>query len=218
MVIDFESINCAGDWWAAAVLVITYPQRVVLEYDSFFVRRPPEAFDDSTLRFWRKHPRAEAFIRKQATHPVDAQEQLLATYVRNILARYPHVTVLSDNVGFDIRLLNNILVRHHRKRVEFRHHHQYFQPVDTWSFLRGVRRANRYVQPVLRPRQDLSHYGPRHTPLADCFKIAHCHFAVLDQLPAHFSTPDHQHEHQHQQQQQQQQSRPHPPPTSGLPG
>lgn len=189
MTIDFESVNQNGKWFAYAIMIASYPSGEILDTKESICHRSVEDYDDVTRDFWEKHPEAyEQLMWKSSNNTPEQQEIELCKYVSNILLKYPHIYIISDNPQYDIRLLDNILERHSFSPVALRSNNLYLQCICTWSFKMGVisilgkphkhfftKKPN-----ISKNRRVDDYFGPKHMPIADCAYILSQHFGVMD--------------------------------------
>lgn len=191
--IDFESVDTSGKWWCYGIMVAEYPSGNIVCSHHGKCPRTIDEFDDPTRQFWDQHPSSFDIISKYpSTDTVTVAEQQLCRKVYSILLKYPHVRLVSDNPGFDIRILDNIMVKYGYKPTSHRANGGYLQCTCTWSYQLPIMRMykiqacelDEYMHAIglgyALERSVTTYFGPKHTPRADCARILSQHFKMLD--------------------------------------
>lgn len=191
--VDFETISPTETWFAYCVMLSKYPEGTILQCELGayrpFGENPPN-------KFWRKNQTSYQYILKHMVNcdngkkNIDDHEKNLCQTINTILQKYPHCTIISDNPSFDIKILDNLLLKHGFNVSSNRGHDIYYQCVCTWSFRISVctllRISNlklysfvkQYVNNITREVD--GNLGPKHTPKADCARILSQYFQLLD--------------------------------------
>ncbi len=184
MSIDFETINQTGDWWAYGCMVANYPAGEILLSMESYCQRNEEDFDAPTLSFWKNNEVAFHRLQQLSLACEEEREEMkLCQFIQKVLNAYPEVQVLSDNPQFDLRLLDNILLKHNFPVIGLRR--QSYQPsICTLSYKNGVksilgRKRFDDIQ-CLTTRSVNQFSGVPHCPLFDCAVIISNHFNVVD--------------------------------------
>jgi hypothetical protein len=191
MTIDFESINRRGDWLAYAIMLVNYPTGDILDIRESACYRKIEDYDKNTLAFWQKHNIAhQQLLINGKDKSAKVEEQLLCDYISNIMQKFPKVYLISDNPQHDLRLIDNMLLKHDFDPISVRGSYLYFQAICSWSFQTGVLTLlNKKKEHIDSFRAELNihqtrrvddYFGPRHTPQSDCARIISSHFKILD--------------------------------------
>jgi hypothetical protein len=171
-----------------------------MENHSFAVNRSAEKIGClETQKFWDSHPNAFQFnTRLAAAHTnVETEELRICDFVDNLKIRLPGFFLVSDSPAYDVRLLDQILLKHGRSGICMRSTTIYHPCLCTWSYQLAVahslgckvkkvlqqdiarrardRRTVRPIETFVRTSLD-----PAHTSLYDCAKILCNYFNVLD--------------------------------------
>ena len=184
MSVDFETINQTGDWWAYGCMVANYPKGEILLSIESYCQRNEKDFDAPTLSFWNNHEVAFQRLQQLSLSCDEVMEELkLCQFIQKVLTDYPDVQVLSDNPQFDLRLLDNILLKHNFPVIGIRRH-SYQPSICTLSYKNGVKsilgRKRFDNMQCLTTRNVGQFSGIAHCPLFDCSVILANHFSVMD--------------------------------------
>lgn len=187
--IDFEAINQQGDWWAYGCMLAHYHNGAILESIESYCDRSPEEFDAATREFWDTHPEARDRIKQKAVGlDRETEEKRLCDFIQSVFSQQSSVHVVTDNPQFDLRLLDNLLVKHgfpviamragcyvHSVcSVSYRHGALSGIGKETWDRVSGLVKDSAYYRPVAR------YQGLHHCPLFDCARILASHFNTMD--------------------------------------
>lgn len=182
---DFECVNKKGSWCSYGVMIAEYPSGKVLDFIVSYVKRPCELFDLSTVLFWQEHASIYDHIQNKARSSLLEEELRLCKFIERWISQVPDLYFISDNPQLDIRLLDNILIKHGYNPVAFRGDNIYFQCICTWSF----KQAARLIIPYLHQSNKietgsllLPWLGPKHLPISDCARILYSHFELKKQI------------------------------------
>ena len=184
--VDFECINKAGTWCAYAVMVVEYPSCKVVDFIVSYVQRPCTDFDPHTTEFWNNNIYIYDHILKNSTTDIVGEEFRLCSFIHNLVTKHPDVHFISDNPQMDIRLLDNILCKHHHFPISMRGNYIYYQTICTWSFKQAIsaivkkspstdRILNQHEVKISKTPL-FTWLGPKHLPLSDCARIIYQYF------------------------------------------
>lgn len=191
--IDFESVNTCGRWYCYSIMVSNYPKGDVLEIQTGGCTINDSEYDAATAAFWNRNRKAHDINRSDDNYkklPPQEATILLCSRISKIMKEYPRVYFVTDNPGYDLTILNTILVQNGYNPVSNRDGDVYFQCICSWSFrlstlaILGISRSkvNEYLRQhnIRHDRTVDIYFGPRHTPQADCARIMSQHFEILD--------------------------------------
>lgn len=193
LAVDFESCDARGTWIAFAAAVFQYPGGQMIDSIVRAVRRPVESYDEPRRAFWfANHLEAHKWIERIAqpitrTHALEGE---LCEFVRRAHRNYPHLTVLSDNPAFDLRLLDNMLCDRGMPVCSARDNGAWTHPMCSFSFSVALQKwavahnwseMQRHLLTKTRATQPLN-TDPLHTPLRDVIAMVNRYFVTLDTL------------------------------------
>lgn len=192
--IDWEGVEPFGTWWIGfACAVATFPEGRILHECQGYTYRPVHLWDDKRRHFWHKHDQAYRHLMEQAQALPDAlkQELTLSQFVRDMHQRYPQLEFASDNIGYDMGILNDVLRRQHhlpyhcRSNGDFvQSHCIYTQAICIVKKRLGYQSIQQWPEayhkimgkpfPLSKPR------GLKHTPTFDVREALHRYIALTE--------------------------------------
>lgn len=135
--LDFEAFT-SRTWWNVTFVIAEYPSGRILEHYLFACHRgvlSDIAEHEHTKAFWTRFPDAfQANYRAGQGHEPHVVEERICVFVDQLKQRIPSFFLVSDAPAFDIRLLDDILLRHNRPPISQRNDGTYRQTFDTWSY------------------------------------------------------------------------------------
>lgn len=147
--LDFEKIGeDVSSWDTFALVLVRISDMQVVSFMQ--VGNPESNVDVSATEtiqykpFWQDKKEAVLFnlllIKKSKENYISLNEveKKIVWLVRWIKENYKNFWTISDNPAFDIRLLDNILHKHHESSISIRSDGSFFQPICTWSFKRSL--------------------------------------------------------------------------------
>jgi hypothetical protein len=185
--VDFESTNQTGCWWAYGCMLVSYPDGDVWQSLESYCERQASDFDDDTSQFWAKHPESYQRLRHLAQgRDQDTEEKKLCAFIQNVTDTHPGIVMVSDNPQFDLRMLDNMLLKHGYP-VCGKRKDRYSRAISTLSFCHGVKSVvgnhsyNKLKLTLKSGRRPVDlHKGTLHCPLFDCAAIVANYFDAMD--------------------------------------
>jgi hypothetical protein len=110
LAVDLEAYSATGIFAIGCCLFVG--DRAI-EHRHFTFKPKVQDFDQSTSEFWGKH--TDVLQRLYQSANVASEEEMIRgfrAYFEQVVDRYPDVTIVSDNCGFDISMLSVLLVRY----------------------------------------------------------------------------------------------------------
>jgi hypothetical protein len=189
LALDFESWPNPNAWCAAGFILYNATTNQIISFAEFFVDRRHEFQDEENMEFWKHNIAALTYcnFRANGQYEYDVECEIVK-YVSNLKVMYPNLYLLTDT-GFDLRIINNILVKHGRTVMSHRGKGIYRQSLCTWSIkltvqqLLGVSSSqltNMMDRLNSRRNPDAFICGPRHTPLSDCQMVLQKYLQLRD--------------------------------------
>ena len=179
--VDFEACDDLGTWWSAAFVVAEYPSGRVLDRHIYVCDRQSAEFRGRARTFWDQHSTARKWLCARSEGSPAEVEVLVVDKFQELARKYPTAFLVSNHPGFDLGLLDAMLVRNNCQRSALRQDGRFLQSVCTWSFRLALKpwwRAKRS-----RPEREvhqLAESGTRHCPDCDCARLLAEHFEALD--------------------------------------
>lgn len=193
--IDFKSIDIRENWFACCVMAVMYPTGIILDTYKSCHEIKNENLNDYSMPFWRKNQDAMITIFNEYPKYSDQElaEKALCQYIIHISKKYPYAFFISDNPQYDIRLLDNILVKNGYLPISLRTPNAYLQTICTWSFRKAVSLLSGLSYSNIISHSEHYKLGSGesinidgyHTPCSDCYKIIIDHFCTLDFIKHH---------------------------------
>lgn len=177
---DFEAVNRNGLWWACGIVLAEYPTRKVLDHRLFIVDRRVRDFDKHTMSFWSKNVAAFMFLRNHSTAVSEQKAEIeLIDYLNSVWKKYVRVKIISDNPQFDVRLMDNILIKNGQPVLALRVPNKYLYVTCTRSFRQGCTKNNIIIQ---GKTLHIINHVLQHVPVNDSCHILSRHFDILDSI------------------------------------
>ncbi len=148
------SVDCEaydeGVWWSFAFVVswnVSSFQRIEFYAD----RSGKEIKSETIAKFWNTHERAKTHnIINSSGLDANDQELEICAFVECLKTRHPDFYLVSDNISFDIGMLDSILWKHGHTQVSKRSDKMYRQPIDIWCVMFGISNATSLSIPHIR--------------------------------------------------------------------
>jgi len=193
LTVDCEAVNQYGRWCAIAVLVASYPNGHILGKLEIYTERKQEEFDAPSLRWWAGKTEAYTYIVKRAkqdTRTDNEKEIALLRFIRQMHEKFPRLQIVSDNAGFDIKILDVLAEKHKFPRISYRNQEGlYTHPKCAYTKKKTIETRQhplacmiaemfgppQYLRPLDQPLADIPH-----TPLFDAQKILREYFDAID--------------------------------------
>lgn len=190
---DFECLGDTG-WSTFGLLLIEYPSGHIIHALEIGNRSALGSLQrKSQLHFWKTFLQARLYneqLMRTGLFQTDGEGFIIQS-LKALFQAYPNIELICDQPAFDVPILNQMLLRHNRPRVENRNGGQFFQTLCSWSMrlslLRMLHLSSSELQQRL-PTRDFCPLAQRlihtrsmlHTPLYDCmFKMLE-HIRILD--------------------------------------
>ena len=155
------SVDCEaydeGVWWSFAFVVSR--SMSPLQRIEFYADRSGKEIESATIaKFWNAHEKAKNHnIIKSRGLDSNDQELEICAFVECLKTRHPDFYLVSDNISFDIGMLDNILWKHGHKQISKRNDKMYLQPIDIWCVMLGISNATSLSIPHIRSQMKKSY-------------------------------------------------------------
>lgn len=179
MTIDFECFQ--PDTWQSVGIVVIRNNKCI-DYIELACERDIDTIPNKTMQFWNRHKKAFNYnIEQGVGYSYQEQEIKICNFIENWKKMVPNFYMVVDNPEYDIRLLNDILVRNGHDVISKRSPSVYFQSICTWSSKRMLNllgislhayKDKNIIENI--PKQSI-----RHTPLADCIRIMNLYLHMM---------------------------------------
>ena len=140
--VDFETID--DDWVAAGFVLMHYPTYTIVKSleighnESLLNMQPPM----SVNKFWSANPEALKYVTTLGANTSKQEAELaIVRFINDVKYDFPKFFSIGDNIAFDIRLLDNILIRHHSSVLSNRQNGVYLQTICAWSYKLSIIQA-----------------------------------------------------------------------------
>ena len=196
VVIDLESYPRNDVWQAFGAVAVMMPEcSVVSHYTKFCDRSEIVERNDDNIAFWKNNDNSFQYnMTNGAGINVENAERDIVNYLCGLKQNFPHFYLVSDCPSFDIRLVNNMMVKHGHTALADRGSGIYHQAICTWStrqtlqMLLGIssKELKQLITTFIKKQEPTqlsllaNNCGLVHTPLADAYRILSNYFDLLD--------------------------------------
>ena len=148
------SVDCEaydeGVWWSFA-FVVSWNVSTFQRIEFYADRSGKEITSETIAKFWNTHERAKNHnITNSSGLDANDQELEICAFVECLKTRHPDFYLVSDNISFDIGMLDNILWKHGYTQVSKRNDKMYRQPIDIWCVMFGISNTTSLSIPHIR--------------------------------------------------------------------
>ena len=201
----YISIDCeAYDddiWWSFAFVMSdgdSYTQRV-----EFYADRSGSEIKSRNIKdFWNKHSEAMNHNIENAKGKIPIEQEIaICSFINMLKHKNPNFYLISDNISFDIRMIDNILKKHDHAPMCERHNGIYRQPIDVWCYMLSI--SHMTGKPIYLLRNNMRMMYPNiytniigsvnkrpHTSIFDACEVMALYLAMNTWVHNHISYKD----------------------------
>jgi hypothetical protein len=212
--IDFETIDI-NVWWTFGLVISTFPNgNIIQKFQVGCNRLSHVCVDKDIAAFWKRN--VQAFDSNKligGKNTVEEAELSIVHFIKEIKEKYDFF-LISDNPTFDVKILDDILIRNDEQAICFRKN-DYFQAICTWSYrlatmqLMGFKSSelNRIHASLKHPSRQLDNFlhndddekseCSRHTPIHDACLITLQYFKLKDMVNNFTNCRNNNQQHHH---------------------